>query len=92
MDALISGKKICDAFLIYNFYNCFRPALLDFFYCDVRTFQALSANYLLLGWFPEDTLVCTEALASLWGGISISNVLSRAQRLQELSMLTKVTR
>ena len=28
---------------------------------------------------------------SLWGGISISNALHRAQRLQELSMLTKVT-
>ena len=60
--------------------------------CTIGTWQGLRAAYVLLGWFPEDTLVPVKALASLWGGISETNALYRAQRLQKLSLLTKVPR
>ena len=53
--------------------------------------QATRRAYLLLGWFPEDTLVSVTALASLWGGISATATLTRVNRLHKLSMLTKVS-
>ena len=82
----------CRTFLSNDFEIFFASLRWTFCYSDVNTSQGLRADYLQLGWFPEDTLVCTEALVSLWGGISISNALYRAQRLKELSMLTQVTR
>ena len=50
----------------------------------------MRTTYVLLGWFPEDTHMPVEALASLWGGISTSNTLARVNRLHKLSMLNKV--
>ena len=52
--------------------------------------QAMQRAYLLLGWFPEDTIVSTTALASLWGGTSVTTTLGRVNRLHKLSMLIKV--